>query len=90
MSALMAVFWYRVEEMTEFLNEAVVWSSSRIGLSPAMTPITFYLRRNRSRRLRCRVSKPRSLIKLRSTRSLRRHGPERSLGGISTVSSHSP
>jgi hypothetical protein len=43
MSALMAVFWYRVEEMTEFLNEAVVWSSSRIGLSPAMTPITFLI-----------------------------------------------
>ena len=43
MSALMAGFWYRVEEMTECLNEALVWSSSRIGSSPAMTPITFLI-----------------------------------------------
>jgi len=42
MSALMADFWYRVEEMTECLNEALV-CSSRIGSSPAMTPITFLI-----------------------------------------------
>jgi hypothetical protein len=43
MRALMADFWYRVEEMTECLNEALVWSSSRIGSNPAMTPFTFFI-----------------------------------------------